>query len=109
MRSNTRDDDGAGSVAVSAGSGAHRFEPRWCRGEETTPRGGKLVAWLGRLPLQIFCSENLGVREADHLLDDLIRPPQHRRRDRQAERLGGLEVDDQLELGGLLDRKVTGL
>src|SRR6266581_9605208 len=36
------------------------------------------------------------------LLDDLIRPPQQRRRDRQAERLGGLEVDDQLEGGGLL-------
>src|SRR5437016_393835 len=37
------------------------------------------------------------------LLDDLVRPPQHRLRDRQAERLGGLEVDDQLELGRLLD------
>src|SRR5262245_40555930 len=36
-------------------------------------------------------------------LDHLVRPPQQRRRDRQAERLGGLEVDDQLELGGLLD------
>src|SRR5712691_361012 len=29
--------------------------------------------------------------------DDLIRPPQERRRDRQAEGLGGLEVDDPLE------------
>ena len=29
--------------------------------------------------------------------------------DRQAERLGGLEVDHQLKLGGLLDRQVTGL
>ena len=28
-------------------------------------------------------------------LDVLIRPPQHRRRDRQAEGLGGLEVDDE--------------
>src|SRR4030095_4996282 len=43
------------------------------------------------------------------LLDHLIRPRQQRRRDRQAERLGGLEVDDQLELGGLLDRKVSRL
>src|SRR5882724_2526296 len=32
------------------------------------------------------------------LLNDLIRPPQQRRRDREAEGLGGLEVDDQLEL-----------
>jgi hypothetical protein len=39
----------------------------------------------------------------------LIRPLQDRRRDRQAERLGGLEVDDELELGGLLDRKLGGL
>src|SRR5215470_6505127 len=36
-------------------------------------------------------------------LDHLIRPRQQRRRDRQAESLGGLEVDHQLELGGLLD------
>src|SRR5260370_25134675 len=42
------------------------------------------------------------------LLDHLIRPLQERRRDRQAEGLGGLEVDDQLELGGLLDREVGG-
>src|SRR5580765_2334559 len=38
--------------------------------------------------------------------DDLIRALQERRRDRQAEGLGGLEVDHQLELGGLLDREV---
>src|SRR5437870_7409968 len=42
-------------------------------------------------------------------LDDLIRPPQHRRRDREAERLRGLEVDHQLELGGLLHRKIAWL
>src|SRR5262249_56018968 len=39
-------------------------------------------------------------------LDHLIRPRQQRRRDRQAERLGGLEVDDQLELGRLLDWEI---
>src|SRR5947209_2086913 len=37
------------------------------------------------------------------LLDDLIRLQQHRRRDCQPESLRGLEVDDQLELCGLLD------
>ena len=41
--------------------------------------------------------------------NDLIRPQQQRRRDSEAERLGGLEVDHQLELRGLLDRKVGGL
>jgi len=37
-------------------------------------------------------------------LDHLIRPLEQRRRDREPERLGGLEVDYQLEFGGLLDR-----
>src|SRR5215470_2107677 len=36
-------------------------------------------------------------------LDELVRSPQHRRRDGQAERLHGLEIDDQLEFGRLLD------
>jgi hypothetical protein len=42
-------------------------------------------------------------------LDDLIRPGQQRRRDRETERLGGLEVDDELELGGLLNRQIRRL
>src|SRR5712691_3494077 len=37
-----------------------------------------------------------------HLLDYLIRLEEERRGDGEVERLGGLEVDDQLELGGLL-------
>ena len=46
---------------------------------------------------------------AGPLLDDLIRPRQHRRRDREAERFGGLQVDHELELRGLLDGQVGGL
>jgi hypothetical protein len=46
---------------------------------------------------------------AGALLDHLIRPLQERRRDRQAEGLRGLEVDDQLKLGRLLDGEVAGL
>src|SRR5207245_9287375 len=42
-------------------------------------------------------------------LDDLVCPRQHRWWDRQSERLGGFEVDDQLELGGLFDGEVGGL
>src|SRR5262245_2535786 len=41
-------------------------------------------------------------------LDYFIRPPQQRRRDRQAEGLGGLEVDDQLELGWAFNGEVAG-
>src|SRR5215470_2021677 len=39
--------------------------------------------------------------------DDLIRSQQQRLRDGQAERLRGLEVDDQFEFRGLLHRDVT--
>jgi len=43
------------------------------------------------------------------LFNDLIRPQQQRRRDGEAEGLGGLEVDHQFELRRLFDRKVGGL
>src|SRR6266850_3568859 len=38
--------------------------------------------------------------------DHLIRAEQERRRDREAQRLGGPQVDHELELRGLLDRQV---
>src|SRR5713226_569239 len=44
---------------------------------------------------------------AVYLLDDLIRPQQQRSRDRQAEGLRRLEVDDQLEPRRLLDGEVS--
>jgi len=45
-------------------------------------------------------------RAAGPLFDHLIRPLQERRRDREGEGPGGLEVDHQPELRGLLDREV---
>jgi hypothetical protein len=47
------------------------------------------------------------MRESTALLAHLIRPSQERLRDRQADGLGGLEVDEELELAGLLDREVA--
>src|SRR5215813_10679813 len=41
-------------------------------------------------------------------LDDFVRALQQRRGDREAKGLRSLEVDDQLELGGLLDWQVGG-
>src|SRR5262249_9724877 len=42
-------------------------------------------------------------------LNELVGSQQKRLRDRQAERLRCLEVDDQIELGRLLDRQIGGL
>ncbi len=43
------------------------------------------------------------------LFDHLVGPAEKRLRHRKAERLGGLEIDDQLGIGGLLDRRVSRL
>jgi hypothetical protein len=43
------------------------------------------------------------------LLNDLVGPDQQRLRDRQPQRLRGLQVDHELELGGLLDWDINGL
>ena len=43
------------------------------------------------------------------LLDNVVSAQQQRLRDRQAEGLRGSHIDDQLELGRLLDGQVAGL
>src|SRR5262245_39118193 len=42
-----------------------------------------------------------------HSLNHLVRARQNRRRDRDSERLSGLEIDDQFDLRGLLDWQVA--
>src|SRR5437867_9033178 len=46
------------------------------------------------------------VGQPDALFNDLARLQQQRRRDADAERLGGVAVDDELELRGPLDRQL---
>src|SRR5262249_25839811 len=48
-------------------------------------------------------------RKRDDSFYDLIHPQQQRRRDGEAEGLGGLHIDDQLELCRLLDREIGSL
>jgi hypothetical protein len=42
-------------------------------------------------------------------LDDFVGGGQQRRRNGEAEGFGGLQIDDQLETRGLLDRQIAGL
>src|SRR2546427_2333718 len=44
-----------------------------------------------------------------HSLDHLVGKRKQLVRHREAERLGGFEIDDQLELGRLFDRKLAGI
>src|SRR5262245_6670320 len=43
------------------------------------------------------------------LFDDVVSPPQHRLRDRQAEGLRGFEIDDQVKLAWLLNWQIRRL
>jgi hypothetical protein len=67
--------------------------------------GVSLPNWIGD-PLAPSCRRSPSQRRLGHLahrqrqhllLDDLVRPRQHRLRDRQAERLRGFEIDYELE------------
>ena len=66
-----------------------------------------MLALPRRAPSLLAQLGHFGLSSCIDLLDHLVRPLQKRLGDRQAERLRGLEVDDELELGGLFDRKVA--
>src|SRR5215471_11738789 len=51
------------------------------------------------------CTKESAALVEHELLDQLVGSDQDRLRDRQAQRLGGLEIDDQLENAWLFDRK----
>ena len=92
------------TIRARARSGASAPRWEWLAGvHPRATRGSSVVVSL---------SLGLGERclSADRgefpLLDPVIRPNEERLGNRQTERLGGLEVDGQLELGVLLDGKV---
>jgi hypothetical protein len=72
----------------------------WGSGAEAV---GASLSPPGRVPLDTSPDGGVASLSDRALLDHLIRQLQERRRNRQAESLGGLEVDDQLELGWLHD------
>src|SRR5215475_11961129 len=82
-------------AACRRGSDAGRWRKRPCCGPSRTP--------CRRRPRR---SESAHRNGADPLLDHLVCPRQQRGRDGEAEGLGGLEVDDQLQPCGLLDREI---
>jgi hypothetical protein len=53
-------------------------------------------------------SEHTPAAEDGVSFDDLVGACKNRLRDCQAERVGGVQIDDQLEFGRLLDRQIGG-
>src|SRR5215470_13664498 len=100
-----------GRVALprAQGSGVRRFEPRWCRGAETTPPGGKLVAaWT--VTFSDFCFGESRCRRgpSPYWITSSARPSNDGGIVRPRA-LGGLEVDHQLELRRLFHGEIPGL
>src|SRR5262249_11449279 len=58
--------------------------------------------------LRQICRRGMGEAGGESF-DHLVGAQQERFRDRQTKRLGGGQVDDEIELGGLLDRDITRL
>ena len=61
-----------------------------------------------RVKTVIFFFMSFEVSNVEPLLNDFIRPRQHVRRNRQADLLGGFEIDDELKLLRLLTGRSAG-
>src|SRR6266508_739258 len=74
---------------------------------------GSLAERLRRPAPMLERSQPARARHPDAMvlesLDDLVSPHQQRLRDRHPQRLRGLEVDDEFEFSGLLDRQIARL
>jgi hypothetical protein len=90
----------------AGGSPLHPCEARSLGDAEARGSGGVLVQNVQSIGSGVF---PLRARPKRGLLDHVVGPQQQRVRDREAERLRRLQIDDELELGGLLDRLVGGL
>src|SRR5260221_13764454 len=64
--------------------------------------------WTGKWPTGCQNDANDSRRTWRELLDHLVGAAEDRRRNGEAERLGGVQIDDQFENGRLLDRQVGG-
>jgi hypothetical protein len=53
------------------------------------------------------CSQKLAALVEHRLLNHLVGPQQDRLRNRKTESLGGFDIENELELGGLLDREIS--
>src|SRR6516162_4184807 len=96
---------------MSFSSCRHHFWPAWMLRRQRPPDISIKLAHRA-CPITTRCKRagtSTGSRLAHHSLDNLVGTGEDRRRDRQAERLRGLEVDYQLECGWLLHRQVGGL
>src|SRR5262245_13008052 len=99
------------SKAMSASIG------RQSRPTRSFGRCGRSIRWMicPRFSANLYCGNSRKRPLASHpgsralLLDHLVDAQQERLGDGQAECLGGREVDDEIELGGLLDREVARL
>src|SRR5215472_13778971 len=85
------------------------------RGHSNTNRTRTHAFYPSLYALHRPCPELVGALRAERerpftlnglLFDDLVSAGEDRRRDGEAERLGGLEIDDQLEGRWLLDRQI---